>query len=622
MSTTKCPTASAILPQTAGLTRWLTAPRFRIVLLQSLVGIILSCQLRFGEHFLIGPGTADLLALGLLVMVAGLLALPPNLLEARWFSWSLVGCNTTVVTAVIYLSGSARSELYLSYFLLMLIAASVRTLKQMLGLSVVLCAAYGAVLYEGVIETGQVSAGHLLGVPVLLIMAVFYGVTLESLSEERDQKASLLGEIAELREMEAALRAGRDQLEARMKGLRAELSTVNETLRLGAVERTGLQRQLRDAQKLEAIGRIAGGLAQEFDHVLSVIGGRTGFLLSKLKLNDPLRRPVEEVFNAGDRAAELTAQILSLGQSESVSRDFLPVNVIVTELQDIVQELLPSTVECRLVLAPDAGSVRADRGQIEEILLRLALNAREVMPRGGRLSIETKNMTVEPSGAWQPEAIRGGRAVALVVSDNGSGMNQETRAGLCEPFISATSIKGKGASRGLRLVTIYALAGRNGGFVEVHSSPGQGTVVTVYLPQAEREAPPSGAGSYRALCAKGAETILLVEEDEVLRTLARATLSRYQYHVLVAGSPVEAMLVGQQHTGAVHVAVTNLIMPDLGGRDLVQRLMVQHPSLKALFISGYAEETMNHHRIDRKRYLRKPYAQSALVEKVREVLDA
>lgn len=297
-------------------------------------------------------------------------------------------------------------------------------------------------------------------------------------------------------------------------------------------------------------------------------------------------------------------------------------NAIVTELQDIVQELLPPTVECRLVLAPDAGSVRADRGRIEEILLRLAVNAREVMPRGGRLSIETKSVTVEPSGAWQREAIRGGRAVALAVSDNGSGMNRETQASLCEPFISTTSTKEKGANRGLRLATISALAGRNGGFVEVLSSPGQGTVVTVYLPQAEREAPPSDARSFRALGAKGAETILLVEEDEVLRTLARATLSRYQYHVLVAGSPVEAMLMGQQHAGAIHGAVTNLIMPDLGGRDLVQRLMIQHPSLKALFVSGYAEETMEHHRINRKHYLRKPYALSALVEKVREVLDA
>lgn len=618
MSTTKCPTASAILLQTAGLTRWLTTPRSRVVVLQSLVGIILSCQLLFGEHFLIGPGMADLLALGLLVMVAGLLALPPKLLEARWFSWSLVGCNTTAVAAVIYLSGNARSELYLSYFSLMLIAASVRTLKQMLGLSVVLCASYGAVLYEGVIETGQVSAGHLVGVPVLLIMAVFYGVTLESLSEERDQKASLLGEIAELRERQAALRAGSDQLEARIKGLRAELSTVNETLRLGAVKRTGLQRRLRDAQKLEAVGRIADGLAQEFDRMLSVIGG---LLLSKLKLNDPLRRPVEEIFNAGDRAAELTAQILSLGQSEGVSRDVLPVNVIVTELQDIVQELLPSTVQCRLVLAPDAGSVRADRGQIEEILLRLAVNAREVMPRGSRLSIETKSVTMEPSGAWQREAIHGGRAVALAVSDNGSGMNRETQTSLYEPFITTTSTKEKEANRRLRLATIYALAGRNGGVVEVHSGPGQGTVVTVYLPQAEQEAPPSDAESFLALGAKGAETILLVEEDEVLRTLARATLSRYQYRVLVAGSPVEALLVGQQYTGAIHVVVTNLIMPDLGGRDLVQRLMVQQPSLKALFVSGYAEETTEHHRINRKHYLRKPYTLSGLVEKVREVLD-
>lgn len=622
VSTTNCPTASAILSQRASLSRWLSAPRSRIVILQGLVAIILSYQLLFGGHFLIGPGTADLLALGLLVMVAVLLALPPDLFEAPWFSWLLVGCNTTIVTAVIYLSGSARSELYLSYFLLMLIAAAVRTLKQMLGLSVVLCAAYGAVLYEGVIETGQISAGHLLGVPVLLIMAVFYGVTVESLSEERHQKASLLGKVTELREMEAALQAGRDQLEVRIEGLRSELSTVREALRLGAVERTGLQRRLRNAQKLEAIGRIAGGLAQEFDHLLSVIGSCTGVLLSKLKLNDPLRRPVEEIFNAGDRAAELTAQILSIGQSESVSRSFLPVNAIVTELQVVVQELLPSTVDCCLVLAPDAGSVRADRGQIEEILLRLAVDAREVMPLGGRLSIETKSVTVEPRGAWRREAIHGGRAVTLAVSHNGSGTSREPQASLCEPFLSTTSAQEKGANRELRLATIYALAARNGGFAEVHNSPWQGTVVTVYLPQAEREAPPSDAGSFRVLGARGAETILLVEEDEVLRTLARATLSRYQYHVLVAGSPVEAMLVGQQHTGAVHVAVTNLIMPDLSGRDLVQRLMVRHPSLKALFVSGYAEETIEHHRVNRKHYLRKPYTQSALVEKVREILDA
>ena len=208
----------------------------------------------------------------------------------------MIGIDTVLVTAIIYLSGNARSDLYLSYFILMLIAASVRRLSHVIGLSLLLCAGYGIILYQGIVQTGSLSPGHLLGVPVLLVMATFYGFALQTIGAERQQQTLLLGSIEALKETEQALQASRDQLEVRIKGLKSDLSRANEHVRQEKKEREGLEQQLHEAQKMEAIGRIAGGIANELSHLVSVIGRQTGVVLSRLKSDDPLYGPVDDIF--------------------------------------------------------------------------------------------------------------------------------------------------------------------------------------------------------------------------------------------------------------------------------------------------------------------------------------
>src|SRR5437868_4802531 len=253
-----------------------TISRPRYVVLQSLVGIMLTYQLLSGAELIASRPTIGVIVVGLVAMVLYLWYVPTAVLQTSWFSGTLIGIDTILVTATIYLSGNARSDLYLSYFVLMLIAASVRRLSHMIGLSLLLCFGYGIILYQGVVQTGSLSPGHLLGVPVLLVMATFYGLALQTIGTERRQKTLLLGSIEELKETEQVLQASRDQLEARIKGLKSELSRASEHVRQEKKERQALEQQLQETQKMEAVGRIAVGIANELSHLVSVIGRQTG----------------------------------------------------------------------------------------------------------------------------------------------------------------------------------------------------------------------------------------------------------------------------------------------------------------------------------------------------------
>ncbi|MGQ0811007.1 MAG: ATP-binding protein [Nitrospiraceae bacterium] len=612
------PPVTPFTPATAaaGLAGLLTNPRSRFTLLQSLVGIILSYELLFSQGSVINRGTSDILVIGLLLVIIGVLVLPCRILNSGWFPGVLVGCNTVIVTATIYLSGNGKPELYQAYFLLILIAASVRTLRQMLGLSLVLCLGYSVVLYEGLVETGNLSVGQLLGIPVLLMMAVFYGITLEALTEERQQKASLLTDIEDLKQTETRLQSSRSELERRLVELKAEVTRVNGEVRAGVLERKGLEQQLREAEKMEATGRIAKGMAQEFSHLLTVIGRSTGVILSRLKPNDSLLEPVETIFKTGERAAMLTTQLLSLGESGELQCEILSLDAVVTESQHILRSLLPSNIDLRLELSPGPTLVQINRDQIDQVLLHLVTNARDAMPNGGQLLIQVKPMQREVSTKRPVERVVTKPAVTLMVSDTGGGMNVDTQALVFEPFFST-----KEANIGLGLTTVYGIIKRSGGKVAVHSTPGQGTSVIVSLPRADAAPMSAQKAASTALSARGSETVLLVEEDVILRKLALSTLARYKYHVLEAGSAVEALMVSQKYTGAVDLAVSQLLMPDISGKDLAKRLSVQHPRMKALFVSGYSDDTIVHHRINPRCVLQRPYRQQVLVEKVREVLD-
>ena len=593
-----------------------TISRPRYVVLQSLVGVMLAYQLLSGAELIVSHPMSVVVVGGLAAMVLCLWYVPISILQAAWFSGTLIGIDTVLVTATIYLSGNARSELYLSYFILMLIAASVRRLSHVIGLSLLLCAGYGVILYQGVVQTGSLSPGHLLGVPVLLVMATFYGLALQTIGTERQQKTLLLGNIEALKETEQALQASRDQLEARIKGLKGDLSRANEHVRQEKQERQGLERQLHEAQKMEAIGRIAGGIANELSHLVSVIGRQTGVALSSLKSDDPLYGPVDDIFRSGGQAAVLTAQLAGLGLHDSQVRQVLSVKTVLEEIRGVMRGLLPASIDLSMVIDDAPMDVEVDREGLEQVLLHLSVNARDAMSAGGRLLIEVKQVF----RGHESGSLNGGEGhlskVLIQVTDTGSGMSRETQSRMFEPFFST-----KEMNVGLGLTAVYGIVKQSAGQVEVVSRPGEGTVVRVVLPLVRQGRLPAPSILVNGL-AKGQETVLLVEPNEIDRKLALSTLLRHRYQVLEASSSVEALLLTQQHAGAVHVTVSDLMMPEIGGRDLARRLLAKHPMMKPLFVSGYDDETMVSHRLNPRYLLRRPYRQAGLVEKVRELLDA
>lgn len=578
--------------------------RQRYVVLQSLVGVMLAYQLLSAVGLIASLPTCLVIVGGLGALVLCLWYVPLAILQAAWFSGILIGIDTVLVTATMILSGNVQSELYLSYFVLMLIAASVRKISHIIALSLLLCTGYGMILYQGIVQTGSLSPGHLLGLPVLLVMATFYGLALQTIGTEQQQKTLLLGNIEALRQTEQALQASRDQLDARVKGLKGELSRANEHVQQGKRERQGLEQQLHEAQKMEAIGRIAGGIAEELRQLVSVIGRQTGVALSRLKSDDPLYGAVDDIFRSGEQAAVLTAQLAGVGFQDGQVRQVLSVRSLLEEIQEVMKGLLPASIDFSMAVDDTPMEVEVDREGLEQVLLHLAVNARDAMPTGGRLRIEAKR------------SLHDRRSEVLIqVTDTGSGMSLETQSRMFEPFFST-----KEMNVGLGLTAVYGIMKQSAGQVEVVSRPGEGTMVRVTLPLVRQGRPP--VPSIPANCsANGQETILLVEPNEIDRKLALSTLLRHRYQVLEASSPVEALLLTQHYAGAVHVIVTGLMMPEIGGRDLARRLLKQYPLMKPLFVSGYDDETMVSHRLNPRFLLRRPYRQAGLVEKVRELLN-
>ncbi|HET8721560.1 MAG TPA: ATP-binding protein [Nitrospira sp.] len=589
--------------------------RGRYVVLQALVGIMLGYQLLFGPEPIVSRVTSEFIVGGLVLLIGCLLAVPSFVLQAAWFSGALITVDTALVTGTMYLSGHARSELYLAYFILMLIAASLRRLSHVIAFSVLLCAGYGVVLYQGMVQSGALSVGQLLGVPVLLVMAVFYGMALETIGSERQQKTELLHNIEALKRTEQALQASREQLEIRIKGLKDDLSKANAMVQQEKSERQGLERQLFEAQKMEAIGRITNGLANEFSHLFSVIGKQTGVVLSHLLPEDPLYGPVDEIFRTGEQAAALTAQLATLDLEHRQFRHVISMRTVMEDLSAVIRGLLPERIHCHIAIEPGPLDVEVDREGIEQVLLNLAVNARDAMPQGGRLTIGVSPAHSAAEG--RPSADKGRTAaVRIEVSDTGSGMTRDTQSRMFEPFFST-----KETNVGLGLTSVYGIVKQHGGRVDVTSQPGQGTTVRICLPALSGVVTATHPAEY-SVAAKGQETVLLVEPHEIERKLALATLRRHRYQVLEASSPVEAIMLAQQYTGAVHVTVSGLLMPEISGRELAKRLLKQYPTMKALFVTGYDDEAIISHRINRRFLLRRPYRQRGLVEKVRELIDA
>jgi signal transduction histidine kinase/CheY-like chemotaxis protein len=599
-----------------GFYRLLTNPRSRYLLLQSLVSIILSYELLFGSDSIISRVMSDGLVVGLWLFIAFIAVLPRVVLEATWFSAGLVAIDTLLVTTTIYLSGNARPDLYIAYFVLMLVATSVRRLSHLLGLSMLLSVGYAVVVYEDIIQTGTMAVGQLLGIPVLLVMAVFYAVALETTAVVQEEKSTLLKDVEALKKIEDELQVAKIQLQERIKGLKEDLTKANANLREGQAVQQKLERQLREVQKMEAVGRIATRIASEFGALFSVIGKQTGVMLSRLQPDDPLRASADELFKIGEKAATLTAQLIALNLDDPQVRQLLSVHSVLSNLHSTIESLLPNHIELAVHLDKSMAYAEFDREGLENVLFQLVVNAREAMPNGGRLSIEVKTDEETSISARSSALGKQNPQVLIQIIDTGNGMSLDTQARMFEPFFST-----KETNIGLGLTAVYGIVKQNGGTVEVESGPGHGTVVRVFFPtvpvlEAREEI------ILNTMLARGEETILLVEEDEIERKLALSALQRHKYHVLEAASSVEALMLTQHFKGIIHLAVSPLVMPDIGGRELTRRLLSQHPTMKAIFVSSYDDETIKHHRINRRFVLQHPYRQAGLIEKVRGMLDA
>jgi len=384
-------------------------------------------------------------------------------------------------------------------------------------------------------------------------------------------------------------------------------------------QRKQLEEQLRQSAKMEAVGMLAGGIAHDFNNLLTIINGYSHILLNALPKADPNRSAVEQIMKAGERAATLTRQLLSHSRRQVLQPKLLNLNQLLTGMEAMLRRLIGEDIELRFAAGRDIGQVHADPGQIEQVVMNLAVNARDAMPGGGMLTIETRNVELDDSHRFAHAAMRPGKYVALVVGDNGSGMDAETLAHLFEPFFTT---KGQGQGTGLGMTTVSSIAKQSGGGVEVSSEPGRGTSVTVYLPRidqpavAEPEAPAAKA-------ARGSETILLVEDEEQVRHLVRDTLQREGYKVLGAPSAADARRIASAHKGPIHLLIADMVMPKEGGRELAASLAPPRPAMKVLFMSGYTDQAIVASGLPagESGFIQKPFTPAALSSKVREILE-
>ena len=388
-----------------------------------------------------------------------------------------------------------------------------------------------------------------------------------------------------------------------------------------ATERRRLEEQLLHAQKLEAVGRLAGGIAHDFNNLLSVIAGYGELVLTDLAEPGPARGRVLEILRATERASGLTRQLLAFGRKQVIEPRILDLNATAQDVERMLRRLIGEDVDIQLKLAPDLGRVRADAGQVEQVLINLAVNARDAMPRGGKLTIETANVVLDEEAVRGYVDVQPGHYVRICVSDTGVGMDRDTREHLFEPFFTT---KEPGRGTGLGLATVYGIVKQSGGHVWVYSEPGWGTTFKIYFPRFGDVAEPDRPRLEMEPAPGGTETILVVEDDEMIRSLIRDILESTGYRVLVADDPDSGMkLIGEQQDD-IHLLLTDLVLPGMSGRELVERVSKVKPEMRVLFMSGYSDEAVARHGILEPglAFLQKPFSRDVLVRKVREVLDA
>jgi len=436
--------------------------------------------------------------------------------------------------------------------------------------------------------------------------------------------ASVQGEDAIIRTVRLRRKAGDEflaevaafQLNDRGGQLKGYVGLVRDVS-----ERSRLEERLRQSQKMEAVGRLAGGIAHDFNNLLTVILGHSSLILSGQRDGDTIRRSVEQIAKAGERASSLTRQLLAFSRKQVLKPTVLDLNTIVRDMETMLKRLIGEDIRLQSTTQPDLGRVRADRGQIEQVIMNLAVNARDAMPSGGELSIETANVELDEDYALGRPGARPGNYVLLAVSDTGIGMDAETKAHLFEPFFTT---KGPGKGTGLGLATVYGIVKQSRGYVWAYSEPGRGATFKMYLPRVwdDVHAPEAHAEALPAPACAG--TVLVVEDEEPVRKLVCSVLGAAGYTVLEAPDPTSAIRIAEDYKGPIHLLLTDLIMPGRSGREVGEKVSSVRADIKILYMSGYSDEAIVRHGILQPgiALLQKPFTPDLLKQKVAEVLAA
>jgi two-component system cell cycle sensor histidine kinase/response regulator CckA len=391
-------------------------------------------------------------------------------------------------------------------------------------------------------------------------------------------------------------------------------------IKLDITERKQLEQQLLASQKMEAVGRLAGGVAHDFNNLLQVIMGYSDLVVEAFSPPDPRSYQLQQIKKAGLKATALTRQLLAFSRKQVFQPRVLDVNALITDFHKMLHRIVGEDIELETHLKLEPGNIKADPGQVEQIIMNLVVNSRDAMPEGGKLSIETANVDLDEAYCRSHPAIRPGRYVMIAITDTGIGMDSQTQARIFEPFFT-TKEQGKGT--GLGLATVYGIVKQSEGFIWVYSELAKGTTFKLYFPRIDAPAQIGDSHEIRAEIVGGSETILLVEDSEPLRELTRAFLEKNGYSVLAADSGTSALALAERQERPIRLLLTDVVMPGMSGRDLADRLAARYPALKVLYMSGYTSDAIVKHGVLQPgiSFIEKPFSERALMAKLREVLD-
>jgi PAS domain S-box-containing protein len=382
-----------------------------------------------------------------------------------------------------------------------------------------------------------------------------------------------------------------------------------------------LQDQFVQSQKMEAIGMLAGGVAHDFNNLLTVIKGYAEVLAEDIDPADPKRRDLEQILKAGSQAASLTSQLLAFSRKQILQPEILDLNAEITHMSSMVRRLIGENIKLAIIAQPELGSINADPGRVQQIILNLAVNARDAMPNGGRLTLETANVNFDNTYVKERPVVRPGPYIMLAISDNGVGMDSATQARIFEPFFT-TKEKGKGT--GLGLSTVYGIVKQSDGFIWVYSEPANGTTFKIYFPRVEGHSSKAAPESDAEQSLLGSETVLVVEDEDSVRNLTCRILKERGYSILEASNGKEALEIALKYSGDIHLVITDVVMPEMGGKALVTHLQASRPGIRVLFVSGYTDNAIVHHGIldPDVEFLQKPFGIETLARKVRKFFDS